>query len=62
MFLHPIVPYLLTKLEWQWKQHEKDPNKVLNPLFQGCPVGAEKSSAVLSMTKAEGLHGGSTDY
>lgn len=47
MFLHPIVPYLLTKLGWQWKQHKEDPNKLSNPLSQGCPVGAERAAQLL---------------
>lgn len=47
MFLHPIVPYLLTKLGWKWKQHKEDPNKLSNPLSQGCPVGAERAAQLL---------------
>lgn len=51
--LHPIVHDLLTKLGWQWKQHKKDPNKVLNSLSLGCPVRAKKSSAVAERTRQE---------
>lgn len=62
MFLHPIVLYLLTKLGWQWKQHKEDPNKLLNPLSQGCPVGAERATQLLrGWARQKDHHSGRTD-
>lgn len=61
MFLHPIVPYLLTKLGWQWNQHKEDPNKLLNPPSQGCP-GAERAVQLLrTRARQKDHHSGSTD-
>ena len=54
MFLHPTIPYLLTKLGWQQKRHEEGPDRLLNPRSQGCPAGAERAARFLGAHARDG--------